>query len=229
MYWKKTKWTPPLKCYIYLILSISNYHWHIHLHLHIQYTNSSSDSIMNINSCNPLEERVVSDSLELMNPFFLSNEIDFLACLKKNNIWSKDVAIRSGEKDQAHPAFDLVIWQPGLPATESFHLWYDKNQTPLLSITHRCLQVTSYFAQYSCNSLDILWDGNCMAQNDQNMNQVGQSMSLYPMTPKRSLLLESISMVFCLMGNDSTKMLPWFYYDSYFDCLFCILILLLGG
>lgn len=50
-----------------------------------------------------------------------------------------------------------------------------------------------------------------MTQSGRNMNHVGQSISLYPMTPKRSSLLESISMVFFLMGNDSTKN---FYCDA---------------
>lgn len=41
-----------------------------------------------------------------------------------------------------------------------------------------------------------------MTQRGLNMNQVGQSISLYPVTPKRSLLLESRSIVFFLMAND---------------------------
>ena len=35
-----------------------------------------------------------------------------------------------------------------------------------------------------------------MTQSGRYMNQVGQSISLNPMTPKRSALLESASMVF---------------------------------
>lgn len=46
-----------------------------------------------------------------------------------------------------------------------------------------------------------------MTQSGWNMNQVGQNISLYPATPKRSSLLESISGVFFLMGNDSRKIL----------------------
>lgn len=167
----KTKWSPPLKCYIYLMPSIRNYPWHIYPDLHIQYNNSGSDSLMNINSGNPLAGRTVSNSLELMNTFFLpvTDEIHFRSCLsikrEKNNNWSQVVAIESGEKDQAHPSFDLVISWPGLPPTESLHLCCDPSQTPLLSITHRCLQVTSDFAQSSCNSLDILWDGNWMGSS----------------------------------------------------------------
>lgn len=64
--------------------------------------------------------------------------------------------------------------------------------------------------------------GVAMTQNGQNMNQAGQSISLYPMTPKRSLLLESISIVFFLMGNNGTKII-FFYF------LCCILILLVDG
>lgn len=75
------------------------------------------------------------------------------------------VVIGLEEKDQAHPPFDLIISRLGLPPTESLHLWRDPNQTPLLSITHRCLQVTSDFAQSGCNSLDILSDGNWMGSS----------------------------------------------------------------
>ncbi len=77
----KTKWSPPLKSYIYLILSISNYPWHIYPDLQIQYTNSSSDSLMNINPRNPLAERTVSDSPELMKTLFFChrwNRFSFL-------------------------------------------------------------------------------------------------------------------------------------------------------
>ena len=44
-----------------------------------------------------------------------------------------------------------------------------------------------------------------MTQSGRNMNHVGQSISLHPVTPERSSLLESISIVFFLMGNDGTK------------------------
>lgn len=138
-----TKWSPPLKCYIYLIPSISNYCWHIYPQLHFQRTISSSDSLMNINSCNPLSKRLVSDSLELMNTFF-SYQWNWFSCLpfyKKNNKWSQVVA--TGEKVQAHPAFDLVIWQSGLPATESLHLWCDMNQNT--STVHYTQVSSSHF------------------------------------------------------------------------------------
>lgn len=68
-----------------------------------------------------------------------------------------------------------------------------------------------------------------MTQSGRNMNHIGQSISLYPVTPKRSLLSESISMVFFLMGNDSTEILLSRYYDSYFDSLCCVLIPLQAG
>lgn len=75
------------------------------------------------------------------------------------------MAIGSVERDRANPPFALVISRPGLPLTESIHLRCDPSQTPRLSIAHRCLHVTSDFAQTSCNSLDILWDGNWMGSS----------------------------------------------------------------
>lgn len=129
---------------------------------------------MNINSRNPLAEKTVSDSLELIKPLFSPcykwNRFPFLSFYQKGvgvggDNWSQVVAIGSREKDQAHPPSDLVISRPGLPLTESLHLWCDPNQTPLLSITHRCLHVTSDFAQSSCNSLDILWGSNWMGSS----------------------------------------------------------------
>lgn len=59
-----------------------------------------------------------------------------------------------------------TTWPPSTAfSTESLHLWCDPHQTPLLSITHRCLQVTPDFSQCSYDSLDILWDGNWMGSS----------------------------------------------------------------
>lgn len=103
------------------------------------------------------------------------------------------------ERDRAHPTLALVISRPGLPLTESIHLWYDPFLTPPLSLAHRCFHVTSDFAhsrlQFPWYRTVIGW-GPAMTQSGQNMNHVGQSISLYPVTSKRSSVSEFIRMVF---------------------------------
>lgn len=118
-----------------------------------------------------------------------------------------------GEKiDRAHPPFDPLISRSGLPPTDSPCRRWDPKQTPALSPTGVFMSLVTLLSlaviPLIYYGIVIGW-GVAMTQSGRSMNHVGQNISLYPVTPERSSLLESISMLCFLMGDDSSKNFYW--------------------